>query len=67
MDTGRGWGRNGRKVTGMKQGTLPGTVEDGASDWPKASPGTGQSVRSSQEVVQHNAMEPRDAGKQMRV
>ena len=52
---------------GMKQGTLPGRVEVWASHWPKALPGTGQSVRSSEEVVQHNAMEPRDAGKQMRV
>ena len=51
----------------MKQGTLPGTVEVWASYWPKAPPGTGQSVRSSQEAAQHNAVEPRDAGKQMRV
>ena len=37
----------------MKQGTLPGTVEDWASYWPKALPGTGQSVRSSEEAAQH--------------
>src|SRR5690349_7258383 len=68
LDMGRGWGRNGRKVACMKQGTLPRTAP-GTRPLIGRKPGlgTGQSVRRSEEAVQHNAVEQRDAGKQRRV
>jgi hypothetical protein len=61
---GRGWGWNGRKVVCMKQGTLPGkALGSRPLIGRKPQPGTGQSVGSSEEAVQHNAVELRDAGR----